>query len=130
MSKAAGNRVGERGFGNLRAIMGLVVIALIIYLAVKLIPPYVNNYQFQQAIDGVARYSAYIQNKSAEDVKNEVYAKAKECDVLLPPDAVEVEKTGTTVNIDVKYVVVVDLPGKGVEMRFNPTAGNKMITAK
>jgi len=130
MSRGGRNRVGERGFGNLRAILGLVVIAVIMFLCVKLIPPYVNNYQFQQAIDGVARYSAYIQNKSAEDVKNEVYAKAKDCEVLLPPDAVEVEKTGTTVNIDVKYVVAVDLLGKSVELRFNPTAGNKMITAK
>src|SRR5262249_34899591 len=105
-------------------------LAVIIYLCVKFIPPYVNNYQFQSGIESIARFSAYAQNKTAEDIKGDVIAKAREGDVLLPPDGVEVEKTGTTVNIDVKYVVVVDLPGKPVEMRFNPTAGNKMITAK
>lgn len=130
MSRSGRNRIQERGFGNWRAVLGLAVLGLIIFLSVKLLPPYINNYQFQQQIDSVARFSAYAQNRTAEDVKQEVYAKARECDVLLPPDAVEVEKTGTTVNIDVKYAVVVDLPGKALELRFNPTAGNKMITAK
>lgn len=124
------SRNRQRGFGNLRAILGLAVIALVIFLAVKFVPPYVNNYQFQQEVEAVARYSAYAPNKGAEDIKNEIMAKARECDVLLPPDSVTVEKTGTTVSVDVKYVVVVDLPGKAVEMRFNPTAGTKMITAK
>ena len=130
MNRSGRNRNRERGFGNWRAILGLGVLALIIFLSFKLIPPYINNYQFQQEIEAVARYSAYAQNKSAEDIRVEVIAKARQCDVLLSADSVEVEKTGTTVNIDVKYVVVVELPGKAVEMRFNPTAGNKMITAK
>ncbi len=130
MSRSVRDRNRERGFGNWRAILGLGVLALIIFLSVKLLPPYINNYQFQQAIDTVARFSAYAQNRNAEDIKQEVMAKARECDVLLPADAIEVEKTGTSVSIDVKYVVVVELPGKTVEMRFNPVAGSKMITAK
>jgi hypothetical protein len=130
MSKVKRQHDWERGFGNLRAILGIVVIGVVIFLSVKLIPPYVSNYQFQQQIDSVARYAAYAQGRTAEDIKQEVLAKARECDVLLTPEAVEVEKTGTTVNIDVKYVVQVELPGKTVEMRFNPVAGNKMITAR
>ena len=102
----------------------------LIYLCVKLLPPYINNYQFEQGIQDIARFSSYAQNKMPEDIRKEVLEKARECDVMLTPEQVRVEKSGTTVNIDVAYTVHVDLPGKPVDLKFNPVAGNKIITAR
>ena len=126
----SGKRPGQRGFGNIRALLGLAVIVLMIYLAAKLMPPYINNYELGSAVEGIARYGAYAQNKSADDIRADVIAKAKECDVILTAENVTVDKTQYAVNLDVKYSVTVEVFGRPVTMSFNPTAGNKMIAAK
>jgi hypothetical protein len=40
-----------------------------------------------------------------------------------------VNRTQTGVNIEVNYNVVVPVPGYTFNLKFNPAAGNKMITA-
>ncbi len=120
----------ERGLGHFMAILWLLILAALIYLAAKLLPPYIDNYQLQDDLTTIARYSSYAPNKTEDDIRNEVIGKGREHDVLLKPENVTVEKTGTTVNIDVHYMVHVDLPAHPVDLSFNPSAGNKIITAK
>jgi YbbR domain-containing protein len=123
-------KVREKGFGNLKAILSLAVLAVIIFLTYKILPAYINNYQLQDQINTIAQYSSYAQNKTADDIRKDVLDKAKDCSVMLLPEQVAVEKSGTTVSINVKYTVHVDLPGKALDLEFNPTAGNKIITAR
>ncbi len=115
---------------NIKALFSLVVLGAMIYLAIKLIPPYLHNYQFAEEITSIARLSSYARDKSGDDIKQEVLAKARELDVPIGPDDVKVEKTFTTCNINVQYVVHVDLPIHPVDLNFNPTAGNKIVTAQ
>ena len=120
----------EKGFGSFKAILSLVVLGIIIFLMIKLVPPYINNYQLQDQIQVIAQYTSYQQAKTAEDIRKDVIEKAKDCGVMLLPDQITIQKTGTTVSIDVKYTVHVELPGKPVDLAFNPSAGNKIITAR
>ena len=120
----------EKGFGSFKAILSLIVLCMIIFLMVKLVPPYINNYQLQDQIQVIAQYTSYQQNKTAEDIRKDVIEKAKDCGVRLLPEQITIEKSGTAVSIDVKYTVHVELPGKSVDIPFNPTAGNKIITAR
>src|SRR5438552_5976334 len=115
---------------NLKALITIVIVVGALWCAVKLLPPYINNYSFSNQLDDLARSATYAQNLSPQQLTDSVIQKAKENDILIGPENVEVVKSGTTVGIDVKYSVMVQLPGKTVEMKFNPTAGNKMITAK
>ncbi len=125
-----GGRQREKGFSNFKAIFSVVVLGIIIFLMVKLVPPFVNNYQLQDQIQTIAQYTSYQQAKTAEDIRKDVIEKAKDCGVTLVPDQIRVEKRRTTVSIDVKYTVHVELPVKPVDLEFNPTGGNKIITAK
>jgi cell division protein FtsL len=121
---------GQRGFTNFRAIFGILCFVALIFLCVKFVPPYVDNYQLEQELVSVARFSSYQPQVTAADIRRNVIEKAKDIGIPLGDDNVAVEKSGTTVNIDVKYSVQVALPGKVVELQFNPVAGNKIITAR
>ncbi len=44
----------ERGGGAFSVILGLVVIAAVIFAAIKLLPHYIASYQFQDYIDNTA----------------------------------------------------------------------------
>ena len=120
----------QRGAGSFKAILSLVVLGAMVYVGYKLIPPYAHNYQFTEEITSIARLSSYAQGKTDEDIKQEVLAKARDLDVPLKSDDIRVQKTGTSVNIDVNYVVHVELPGYPVDLKFNPTAGNKIFVAR
>ena len=120
----------QRGFVSVSGVFSLLILATIIFLAMRLVPPYISNYQLQDDLTSIARFSSYASNKTADDVREEVIAKGREHDVLLKAENVTVEKSGTAVNIDVKYSVHVELPVFPLDLRFNPSAGNKMITAK
>jgi len=120
----------ERGAGNFKAFLKLLVVGLAIFLAVKLMPPYIGNYQLQDDLDAIARMATYAQGKSVEDIKNDVVAKAKEDNVVITPDNVTIDKTQVGITIDVKYTVSISLPGKTLDLNFNPSAGNKLLTAK
>src|SRR5258708_6963968 len=120
----------ERGAGNFKAILTVVILGFGIFLGVKLLPPYVGNYELQQDLETIARMATYAQGKTVADIQNDVVAKAKEDNVEITAENVQVEKTGSGVNIDVKYSVTIQLPGKALVLPFNPTPGNKLLTAK
>ncbi len=120
----------ERGMANIRLVLTILFIALMIFAGVKLLPPYFYDYELQQDLESIARLATYAQNRSVGDIKGDVVQKAKEDDVSITPDDVEVQRTASGVNIEVKYSVMISVFGKAHELKFNPKAGNKNITAR
>ena len=115
---------------SIKALFALAVIGALIFLGYKLLPPYVSNYELQDEITSIARFASYAQAKTAEDVRSDVMAKAKDHEIDLKPDDVTVSKDNTGCSIDVRYAVRVPVPGYTFVLQFNPTAGNKQITAR
>ena len=54
---------------QLKAFLGLAVVVVGFYLAWVLIPPYYNNYSFQDELDNQARTAVYNQQMTEDDVK-------------------------------------------------------------
>ena len=123
-------RSRQSGFANFKAIFVLVLLGVGGYLTYKLLPPFMNNYLFQEEVTALARNATYAMGKSAEDIRTELIRKGKEYDIPLTPQDVQVVKEASAVSIDIKYTIRVELPGKIVDLSFNPAAGNKMLTAK
>ena len=120
----------ERGGGSFSAILGLAVIAAVIFAAIKLLPPYIANYQFQDYIDNTARTATYSPITEA-DLKKEIMSRGRELGIPLQDRQVAVQKVrGGSVNIAITYEVPVDLIVRQVVWRFAPSAGNKNITAR
>ena len=116
---------------NVKALLVLLLVGAGFFVAWKLFPPYVNNYSLKQDLDTMARTYTYAQAATPVAIKADVIAKAKDHDVLLVDENVDVERSATGVNIDIHYTVPVEFPGgKKMELKFAESAGNKLITAK
>ena len=116
----------ERGFVSFSGIFSLLVLAAIVFLAIKLVPPYFSNYQLQDTIQNLALSASYSP-VTAEDIQKTVISNANSYGIILPPKQVVVRKEGNAVEITVHYVVPVDLLVRQVELRFDPSATNHSI---
>ncbi|MDP2735322.1 MAG: hypothetical protein Q8P12_03885, partial [bacterium] len=52
-------RYSEQGFLSFSAVLALLFVGVLIFLAFKLLPPYINNYQFQDELENIVRTATY-----------------------------------------------------------------------
>lgn len=109
---------------TIKALAGVGLVVAMVYVAFQLIPPYFNNYQFQDAIESEARLASYS-IKSEQEIRDIVAKKAKEFDVPLTAEQINVQRTGSGVDIWAKYTVHVDLPGYPLDLKFEPATKSK-----
>jgi len=102
------DRRGERGEGRLGTLVGLVVLALTIYLAFKFIPVMVNAYAFRDYIEQETRFAA-LRNRDEEVVKR-VLRKAEELELPVSNKSIKVNRTQSRFDIVVKYTVPIETP--------------------
>lgn len=93
------------------------------YLCIKLLPPYIQNYQFQQEIQSIARNTQFGY-ATEPAVREEVRRKIVDLGVPLNIDQVLVTKDGNGVTIAAKYSVHVDLIAHPMDITFNPATRN------
>ena len=110
-----------------KALFGLFVVVVAFYLAFKLMPPYYNQLQFQDAVDQEARTQSYSVGKSEQDIRNLVLRRAQENDIPITADQIQVQRNGAEVIINVDYVVHVDLPVYPVDLKFHAGSKNKAM---
>ena len=120
----------QSGAGTFKAVVAVGLFAVGVYLGIKLVPPFISNYQFQDYITSVARTATYAQGRTEENIREEILGKVKELRMPVKGEQIRVVKSTYGVNIDVKYNVVVETPAYTFNLKFNPVAGNKMITAR
>ena len=77
-----------------------------------------------------AVFDAAPQGATPDVIKTEVIAKAKEHDITLAEEDVDVDRSQVGVTIDVHYTVPIQVPGHVIPLKFEFSSGNKMITAK
>ncbi len=111
----------------LRAFSGLFLVVAAFYVAWMLVPPYFNEYQFEDAIAQEARYSAYNQQKTDQDIREAVAKKAREYDIPLTADQINVQRNGSELTIWAEYKIHVDLPLYPIDLKFSPNSKQKRI---
>ena len=106
--------------------IGLVVILGAFYIAWNMVPPYFNNYQFQDGLDDIARKSSYIA-ATDDDIKKAVIAKAETEDIKLKEDQIVVSRVRDMLGISVKYRIHVEMLVHPVDLDFTAKSLNKRI---
>jgi hypothetical protein len=119
----------QRGFISFSTILGLAIVGATVFAAIRLLPPYIANYQFQDSIDNIARNATYSQI-TEQDLRKQVLRQATDLGIELNDKQVTVQKDRSTVNIAINYEVPVDLVARQVVLKFAPAAGNRNITAR
>ena len=111
---------------KLKPYMGIGLVVLAAYLMYMLVPPYFNNYQFDDWIASETRLGTYG-GKSTDAIRDDVIKKAREYDIDLTAEQVRVEQDGRTTRISASYTVHVPLPLYPVDLHFTPGAETKGI---
>jgi hypothetical protein len=115
---------------SIKMILGLLVIVASVVIGAKIIPPYFENYQFQDAIKNEATLDTYS-SKTENDIRTEVFRKAQDLDIPIKEEQIRVQRTGMQgrglIIIQAPYVVHVDLPGYPMDLHFEANTENRGV---
>jgi len=120
----------QQGASSLSAVLSLLILAAVLFAAFRLAPPYVNNYQLQDAMDNLALQATYSQQMPPEAIRKAVITRAGELGIPLTNEQVAVSKGGGGVSIAVQYTVTVDLLVRRLDLRFTPSVNNRDVLAR
>lgn len=112
---------------RVKALLGLVVVVAGFYLAWELLPPWFANYQLQDALDNEARLDSYNPYKTDADIKAAIAKTARDLDIPLKAEDVQVSRDGPNLIISASYTVHINLPGYSFDWHFNPATKNRRI---
>lgn len=108
---------------RLRALLGILVVAAFFYLAWKILPPYFEEYQFQEEIQSIARNNMYSP-LDENGIRGQVKLKITEIGVPVDPESVIVIKSGSDLTIGANYTVHVDAAVVPFDLTFHPATKN------
>lgn len=120
-------RYRERGAGRLKPILWTLVLASFVYVAVKVVPALINEFEFQDGIQTIARY-ATVTRQTPEQIRAAVLKEAQKDDVPAAAEDIKVEAVSGNVRIHVEYSVIVDLTVYQWTLNFHPAVSNDSLT--
>jgi len=123
-----GHKIEERGGSKLNLICTLLVLGAMVFAAAKIFPVYFANYQFQDSIESESRFALTgYPKKNADDVRNDIFNKAKELGIPAQRDSIQVAMDNGSVAIGLDYSVPIDLAVYQFTLQFHPHADNHSI---
>ena len=120
------HRNSQRGGGKLKNVLVLAVIALLIYAAVKIVPPYFSDYQLSDKMQEQARF-AVVNRYSEEQIRENLFRTMQELDIPAKRDDIKIVASNAIVKISLKYTVPVDLFFYHLDLNFSPSSENKAL---
>jgi hypothetical protein len=117
---------GERGGSRLNTLVTLLIVGAMIFVLVKVVPPYVNNYQLQDSMQTEAKF-ALANKKSIDDIQVDIWKKIQDIGIPATQDSIVVTSQQNVVTISVNYTVPINLIVYQFAIPFHPTADNHSI---
>lgn len=115
---------GSSGMKTVRGIGGVVIIFATIYVLWNMVPPYFANYKLEDFVTSESRLDTY-NTKSEDQIRETVFQKARESDIPVSREQIQVQRGGNSVTIEVKYTVHLDFPIHPVDLQFKASSKNK-----
>jgi len=120
------SRRSQRGAGRLKAIVFTVILILGIYMAFKLVPAYVSEYQLQDKMQEQARFGV-VNRYSAEQIRDSIYKVVQDLDIPAKRDDIKVTTSQEVVRISLDYTVPINTIFYNTELHFSPSSENKSL---
>jgi hypothetical protein len=108
---------------RLKALFGVFLVVAFFYLAWKILPPYIQEYQFQQEIQSIARNSEYAP-LDENGIRKQVAQKITDFGIPVNPESVVINKASFDVSIGVNYTVHIDSAIHPFDIQFHPSTKN------
>ena len=116
----------QRGEGRLKAIVVIAIIAFVIYAAVKILPPYIAEYQLADKMTEQARFGV-VNRYTEEQIRAAVFKEAQDLDIPITKEDIKVLASPSMVRISVDYTIPVDLIVYKLDLHFTPNSENKSL---
>ncbi len=111
----------------MKAFLALAFLAIVGFCALRIVPVYIENYQFQDYLNNAAVDATVRQPQpKPEDLQADIYSKAESLGLPVERQDIKVS-VGQTVVINVEYDVYVDLKIYTLPLHFSPSAKNSNI---
>jgi hypothetical protein len=120
------SRRSQRGAGRLKAIVFTVILILGIYMAFKIVPAYVSEYQLQDKMQEQARFGV-VNRYSAEQIRDSIYKVVQDLDIPAKRDDIKVTTSQEVVRISLDYTVPINTIFYNTELHFSPSSENKSL---
>jgi YbbR domain-containing protein len=118
----------ERGGSKWNLIITLLIVGSMVFAGIKVVPVYVDNYQFQDAIESESKFALTgYPKKSIDDIRDDVWKKAQELSIPAQREDIQVNVTNGSVSISLDYSVPIDLAVYQLTLQFHPHADNHSI---
>jgi hypothetical protein len=122
------NRNEERGGSKLNLLFTVLVLGVMVFAGIKVVPVYLANYQFQDAIESESRFALTgYPKKGPEDIRDDIFHKAQELGIPTKRDDIRVAVGNGSVDIGLDYSVLIDLSVYQLNLQFHPHADNHSI---
>jgi hypothetical protein len=111
---------------RVKALLTVLFVILAAYAAWILLPPYINNYEFQDDIQNEALINSYS-SKTELEIRSTLAKKAADYGIPVKAEQIHVQRAGPELSIWADYTVHVELPGLPLDLSFHPATKNKRI---
>jgi type III secretion system FlhB-like substrate exporter len=118
------NHRGQRGEGNAGCLIGLIVLALVGYLAYKMIPVKVKAADLKQTVTDEAKMAG---SHGDSVIVNQILATARKNQLPVTEDNIKINRSSAEITVDVDYDVPIDFPGKTWNWHQHITAQNPIF---
>ena len=119
-------RRSDLGLGRGRLIADVAILGALVYVGIKVIPVYVQNYELSDYIRQLA-IQATAQRSSAAAIQQQVVVFAQHLDLPVNQENVKVAVGDSAITIALDYVVPVDLRVYTWVLHFAPSTENRFL---
>ncbi len=116
----------QRGAGHLKAIIFTLILISGVYVAFKVVPILVNEYEFQDGMQTIARFAS-VNRDPSDKIRAEILKEAEKDEVPIEANDIKIQGNAGNVRIDVDYSVTVDLSVYQWTLNFHPQVKNDAI---
>jgi hypothetical protein len=124
--KLQSSRRAQRGEGRLKALIYFAILILGIFVAFKVLPAYVADYQLKDKMNEQARFA--VVNRYTEDqIKDNIFRTIQDLDIPAKREDVKVANTNHGIMISVNYAVPVDFLVYQTDLNFSTSSEGRDI---
>jgi predicted AlkP superfamily phosphohydrolase/phosphomutase len=116
----------QRGAGTIKAILWTAILVYGAFVAYKILPAYVAEYQLADKMQEQARFSI-VNRYSEEQVRDNVYKVVKDLEIPVKREEIKVVSNNDVVKISMDYTIPVDLLVYQLNLHFTPSSENKAL---
>ena len=99
----------QRGEGNAGCLFGLIILAIALFIAYKMIPAKIKAADLRQTITDEAKMAGSHNNAT---IIGQITSRAREQHLAVTEDNIKISRNQSTIVVEVDYDIPIDFPGK------------------